>query len=243
MQANQTIRFRWRIASDVVDVEACQRLRHLAFRDGEGLDRDPFDEYYQHVLIEDANTGELAGCFRLLVLENGRSIDRCYSAQHYDLSALTGFPEKLAEVGRFCTAPKANDPDIVRVAWSALTRMVDEEGIALLFGCSSFHGTEIEIYADAFAMLKEKHLAPKRWLPKVKAPDVFRFARRLKGRGDRRKALLAMPPLLRSYLSMGGWVSDHAVVDRDLNTLHVFTGLEIRAIPPTRARALRAVAG
>jgi putative hemolysin len=53
--------------------------------------------------------------------------------------------------------------------------------------------------------------------------------------------MLTMPPLLRSYLMMGGWVSDHAVVDRDLNTLHVFTGLEIRAIPEDRARLLRAV--
>ena len=54
---------------------------------------------------------------------------------------------------------------------------------------------------------------------------------------------LTYGPLLRTYLVMGGWVSDHAVVDRDLNTLHVFTGLEIRAIPPARARLLRATAG
>jgi putative hemolysin len=53
----------------------------------------------------------------------------------------------------------------------------------------------------------------------------------------------AMPPLLRSYLAMGGWVSDHAVVDRDLGTLHVFTALEIAALPPARARRLRALAG
>jgi len=51
-----------------------------------------------------------------------------------------------------------------------------------------------------------------------------------------------MPPLLRTYLLMGGWVSDHAVVDGQMNTLHVFTGLEIAAIPPARARLLRAVA-
>ena len=51
-----------------------------------------------------------------------------------------------------------------------------------------------------------------------------------------------MPPLLRTYLSMGGWVSDHAVVDRQMNTLHVFTGVEISAIPPARKRLLRAVA-
>ena len=71
-----------------------------------------------------------------------------------------------------------------------------------------------------------RHLAPKRWLPRVKAPDVFRFARALRRfRPDAKRAMLAMPPLLRTYLLMGGWVSDHAVVDRDLNTLHVFTGL------------------
>ena len=40
---------------------------------------------------------------------------------------------------------------------------------------------------------------------------------------------------------MGGWVSDHAVVDREMNTLHVFTGLEIGRIPPERVRVLRMV--
>ena len=58
-----------------------------------------------------------------------------------------------------------------------------------------------------------------------------------------KQAMLRMPPLLRTYLLMGGWVSDHAVVDRQMNTLHVFTGLEIGAIPPARKRLLRAVAG
>jgi hypothetical protein len=38
---------------------------------------------------------------------------------------------------------------------------------------------------------------------------------------------------------MGGWVSDHAVVDIDLDTLHVFTGLEIGRVPKARARLLR----
>ena len=58
-----------------------------------------------------------------------------------------------------------------------------------------------------------------------------------------KSGMLRMPPLLRTYLTMGGWVSDHAVVDTHMNTLHVFTGLEIAAIPPARARLLRADAG
>jgi putative hemolysin len=58
---------------------------------------------------------------------------------------------------------------------------------------------------------------------------------------DRRAALAALPPLLRTYLSMGGWVSDHAVVDRALDTLHVFTCVEVDRVPPARAASLRAV--
>ena len=45
-----------------------------------------------------------------------------------------------------------------------------------------------------------------------------------------------MPPLLRGYLSLGGWVSDHAVIDPDLKTLHVFTGLEVKRVPSRRAK-------
>jgi putative hemolysin len=146
-------------------------------------------------------------------------------------------------MGRFCIHPEWRDADILRVAWGAMTAYVDKAGIKMLFGCSSFHGTDAREYSDAFAMLKARHLAPTRFLPRVKAPNVFRFAARLRRKPDARKAMLKMPPLLRTYLVMGGWVSDHAVVDRDLNTLHVFTGLEIAAIPPARKRLLRAVAG
>jgi putative hemolysin len=143
-------------------------------------------------------------------------------------------------MGRFCIHPAYNDPAILRVAWAAMSRFVDDQGVELLFGCSSFHGVDAEAYMDAFALLKEKHLAPKRWLPRVKAPNVFRFARMLKlKRPDMKQALKLMPPLLRTYLVMGGWVSDHAVIDSDLNTLHVFTGVEIKRVPPKRARLLR----
>lgn len=55
--------------------------------------------------------------------------------------------------------------------------------------------------------------------------------------------MLELPPLLRTYLLMGGRVSDHAVIDTELDTLHVFTGLEIAAIPGAGARALRALSG
>ena len=51
-----------------------------------------------------------------------------------------------------------------------------------------------------------------------------------------------MPSLLRSYLTMGGWVSDHAVIDHGMQTIHVLTALEVAKVTPQRAKVLRALA-
>ncbi|MEL6690298.1 MAG: GNAT family N-acyltransferase [Pseudomonadota bacterium] len=236
-------KYRARRADSPQDVRAAQSLRHRAFRGGEGIDSDAFDDICTHMLVEEIDTGRLVCCFRLLPLKDGGQIGRSYAAQYYELSALEAYDGPMVEMGRFCIAEDVTDPDVLRIAWGALTAFVDDEGVQMLFGCSSFAGTSGEAYEDAFAMLKEKHLAPSRWLPRVKAPHVFRFAERLRQRPDRKRAMLGMPPLLKTYLAMGGWVSDHAVVDNDLDTLHVFTGLEIDAIPAARKRLLRAVAG
>ena len=235
-------RYRARLAETDGDLQAAQRLRARAFGLAAPVDADTFDPQCRHILIEDQATGALVCCFRMMPL-TGATIRHSYSAQYYELAALESYEGRMVEMGRFCIDPDLSDPDILRVAWAAMTRFVDDEGIDMLFGCSSFQGTETEAYLDAFAMLKARHLAPKRWLPRVKAPHVFRFAARLRRKPDAKKAMLRMPPLLRTYLMMGGWVSDHAVVDRHMNTLHVFTGVEIGAIPPARKRLLRAVAG
>ena len=142
------------------------------------------------------------------------------------------------ELGRFCVTPGLFDADILRLAFAVVAQLVDARDVKLLLGCSSFSGTEPKAHAAAFAFLQANHLAPKGLSPKARADEVVP----LKAQDfDRDAALRGLPPLLRSYLAMGGWVSDHAVVDRDLNTLHVFTAVEISSIPAERAETLRAV--
>lgn len=247
MQPLEKGRYRARLAETPDDLRAAQRLRWLCFigrngtpDDGTLIDQDALDASCGHMLVERIDSGQLVCCFRFLTLANGSQVQRSYSAQFYDLAALERFDGQMLELGRFCIHANDTDPDIIRTAWAALVRYVDAQGIGMLFGCSSFIGTEPKAHAAAFAMLRERHLAPRRWLPRIKAPNVFRFARVLRlMKPDPRQAMMAMPPLLRSYLAMGGWVSDHAVVDPALHTMHVFTGVEIRAIPPARRRLLQ----
>lgn len=238
-------RYRVRFSYDPADILAAQELRAEVFRGDARLDdADAFDARCCHALVEEEATGALMCCFRMLFLPGGRAIEDSYAAQFYDLERLTQFPGKMVELGRFCVAPGQSDPDILRSAWGALTALVDAEGIALLFGCSSFAGHVVAPYAESFAMLAKRHLAPEQWRPGARAPRVHPFAAHAPaGACDRKRGLAAMPPLLRTYLMMGGWVSDHAVIDADLDTMHVFTGVEIAAIPPARKKLLRAAAG
>jgi putative hemolysin len=233
-------RFRVRLSQRDGDVVAAQRLRHRAFRGGDGVDADAFDAACQHLLIEAVATGELVGTCRLHLVRSAALLGQTYTGQFYDLSVFSGFSGPLLEVGRFCMAAGGQDADALRLAWAALTRIVDGEGVALLFGCSSFSGTDPAPHADALAALACHHLAPPALRPGRKATETVPL---VPAPHDMRRSLAQMPPLLRSYLAMGGRVSDHAVVDRDLGTLHVCTGVEIAAIPPARARLLRADAG
>ncbi len=244
--AGARLRVRW--AADLADVAETQRLRHLCFVAAvggrtrpDGLEADRFDVMCRHAMVEETATGRLVASFRAMVLPSGRAVRESYSAQFYGLERLEQIGSPLVEIGRFCVHPGCRDADVLRLAWGHLTRLVDEAGVGMLFGCSSFAGTDPAPYAEALALLGGAYRAPEAMAPAVKAVEVVRLDA---GQDvDRRRAMAAMPPLLRTYLGMGGWVSDHAVVDRDLGTLHVFTGVEIAAIPPARARALRAVAG
>ena len=233
-----------RLAQNSGEVAAAQALRHLSFRAARGLsprtgrDSDRFDAACQHMLVSETTSARLVGCYRFLPLAHGKAIGQSYSAQFYDLGKLDAFPDPMLELGRFCLHPDSHDPDILRLAWAALTRLVDATGVKMLFGCSSFPGTDPAPHQPALAWLAAHHLAPPQWSPVVKGGETLDL-RRLTSRPDP----TALPPLLQTYLSMGAWVSDHAVIDRELTTLHVFTGLDISAVPPSRARALRALAG
>lgn len=226
-------------ADGAADMAAVFGLRALCF-DIDGGAQDQFDETATHMLVRQRGDGTVVATFRM-ALFGGADLLGSYAAQFYDLTLMAQIAAPKLELGRFCVHPEHNDPDILRIAWASLTGYVDDNDVETLFGCSSFKGTLHAPYRDAFALLKARHLGPADRMPAVKAAEVFRYAHEIKEKPELAKANATLPPLLRTYLTMGGWVSDHAVIDRAMNTLHVFTALEIGAIPEARKSRLRAL--
>ena len=231
-----------RLAADAEDMQSVARLRAVRFRGNLSVgDLDRFDPLCSHLLVLRTSDATPLGTARFRVLSSEDEIRTCYSAQFYDLSALAESGLRLMEIGRICMrAGHAQETDIPRALLAGLTRAAQAMQADLLMGCASFDGASPEDHIAAMRYLRARHVGPGALRP-AKGPyetfDLDTITDPAQPEDQRH-----VPALLRLYLAMGGWVSDHAVCDRDLDTLHVFTAVEVRAIPPARLRALQMLA-
>lgn len=192
--------------------------------------------------------GPVMASLRLLVAPVATVAEEGYAARFYDLAPLRGYPRPVAEIGRLCLAPGPRAWEALRLLLGALARLVDDGGAGLMLGCASFPGADWRGHRRSLALLAAGHLGPAPLMPRRRAAETVDYPRLAGPPGagatpaERRAALAGLPPLLRSYLAMGGWVSDHAVADRELDTLHVFTCVSVDGVPAARAARLRRLA-
>lgn len=209
------------------EIAGCLDLRRAAFRGGMGTDQDAFDPQSTHVLLTDRRDGQAVACFRYRVLEPA-DLAGCYTGRFYDLSPLAAEKGPLVELGRVAVAPGRGDADLLRLLFAALTGMAVGARARLIFGCSSFPGADPRRHAAALA-----------WLGAQPGQPVAIRARAAADIPEAAPDPAGVPQLLRSYLGLGARVGAEAVVDRDLDTIHLFTRLALADVPAARARTLR----
>ena len=207
-----------------------QKFRQKVFRDSEnGLDEDKFDAKSDHCLIFDKKSNDrLVLVFRLRIFSNMEDILCSYSAQHYDLTKLSTLPFKPMEVGRLCIDQKVSDPFLLLCAFKYLSSLVSRHQIDLIFGCTSFSGADNPKHLEALNSLEINQLADPKFPIKKKSSSTVDIKKQSNGSHENKTAKNCLPPLLKFYLKLGGKVSDHAVIDRDLDTLHVFTYVDLK---------------
>ena len=215
---------------------AAQRLRYRVFveelgGDGPlvdhaaGLERDEFDPVVEHLVLVDSRRPQgdhVVGVYRLLRSEAAARFGRFYCDDEYDLTPLRASGRRLVELGRSCVHPDYRGGTGMYLMWNALSEYVLSNGIEILFGVASFHGTDIDALAPALAWLHHYHLAPPDLRPVARAPNARSMDLLPPDRLDRRAAMTAMPALIKAYLRLGGVVGEGAWVDHAFNTTDVF---------------------
>jgi putative hemolysin len=225
-----------RIAAGAAEIDAVQALRYRVFYQEMGArpdavttatqrDRDIYDTVADHLLVVDHSLGEgaesVVGTYRLIQREAARQIGHFYSSDEYDISRIEANPGRILELGRSCVDTPYRSRAVMQLLWRGIAAYVFQHKIELMFGCASLKGTDPEASALELAYLYYNHLAPAAIRPRA-LPHRYIEMRRIDPEAiDARAALNILPPLIKGYLRLGGFVGDGAVIDPQFNTTDV----------------------
>lgn len=246
--------FEVRLAESPLEVDAAQALRYRVFYDELGAaptpemrrterDFDDFDGICDHLLVIDRAKSNgvpcIVGTYRLMRKSVAEKAGGFYSAQEYDLSALINYPGEIMELGRSCVHADYRKGAVMQLLWRGVSEYSREHTVGIMFGCASFHGTEPDALRKPLSYLYHHHLAPDEL--RTRALDgLYVDMSRLSAEDlDDAEAVSELPPLLKGYMRIGGYVGDGAVIDRQFNTTDVCIIVETKQLTEKYQRHYR----
>lgn len=236
-----------RLAATKTEIKKAQSLRFKVFYEEmhatpdlisrlKRRDIDPFDTHCDHLLVLDHkdNKPKVIGTYRLLRQNMAARGCGFYTASEFDIAPmLAAHPAaRFLELGRSCVLKAYRDKRTVELLWHGIWTYVRRHKIDIMFGCASISGTDPEALALPLSFLH--HTARAEGILAAKPVSGRAINMNLMGSDmiDARKALHALPPLIKGYLRLGARFGDGAVIDRQFGTTDVLVILPVSAINP-----------
>jgi putative hemolysin len=247
-----------RLAESQAEVDAAQALRFRVFYEEMGAradaataaarrDADEFDAVADHLLVLDHDLGDgpsaVVGTYRLIRRPGAAKLGRFYSESEYDIAKLVAYPGEVLELGRSCVAGPYRTRGTLQLLWRGIAAYVFRYRIDLMFGCASLPGTDLDALAPQLSYLHANHLAPPALRPRALPGRHMPMDRIVLGAAETRAALNDLPPLIKGYLRLGGFVGDGAVIDAQFNTTDVCIVVKTDLVTEKYAKHYERVAG
>ena len=225
------------LAKSAVEVREAQRLRYRIFA-GEcgarlpdhssGIDADEFDSCCDHLIVRDADRGEVVGTYRILTSWKAKEAGRFYSETEFDITKLKPLVPRLVEVGRSCIHPDYRQGGIITLLWAGLAQYMMSGGYEYLMGCASIS------VADGGSLATETYLslrmpAQPRQLASRPSPPISTDACHLVGKP-------ILPPLVKGYVRLGAFICGEPAWDEQFNTADLLMLLPLSRMNPRYAR-------
>ncbi len=256
-----------RLANCEADVIAAQALRYRIFYEEMGAkpsprcrllsrDFDPYDEICDHLLVIDLERSEkgapcVVGTYRLLRSSIADKSAGFYSEGEFDLGQLLTHPGEIMELGRSCIEASYRKRGAMQLLWRGIADYIFTHDVQVMFGCGSIHGTDVEEAKQVLAYLHHYHRAPQHLRPSALDFRYVPMNVMDKETIDPDKIQAELPPLLKGYLRLGGYVGDGAVIDEQFNTIDVcvivetenVTGKYVRHFTKDKAQVVPSLTG
>lgn len=230
-------RYFLRLAHNAMDLDAVLKLRFEVFNLelGEGLlasyrtgrDQDEFDRQCHHLIVEDTETGNVIGTYRLQTNEMAAAGNGFYSAGEFDLSPL---PDDVVlnslELGRACIAPAHRHTNVLYLLWKGLAAYVIQTRKRYLFGCCSLTSQDARA---GWAVYRQLQLGNHLHSTFFVAPQPG-FVCEPEGEQFRPLPAAKIPKLFRAYLRFGAKVCSPPTMDREFKTIDYFVLMDCQQL-------------
>jgi len=237
-----------RLARSASEIDAAQHVRYRVFVEemkaqlpAEAMRRerdfDAYDAFCDHLLVLDRSLegdseDQIVGTYRLLRQDVAMANGGFYSASEFEIEGLLAkHPDKrFMELGRSCVLPEYRTKRTVELLWQGNWAYALKHGVSAMFGCASFPGVYLESHALALSFLYHNVLAKNEWAVSA-LPHLARNMDLMPVEAvNPKRALMALPPLIKGYMRLGAMVGSSAVVDHAFNTTDVLIVLPISSI-------------
>ena len=229
-----------RLARTTGEIQAAQALRfqvfNLELNEGlnrsydTGLDADPFDAVCDHLIVEHVASQQVVGTYRMQTGLRAAKNLGYYCAQEFGFQVFEPWRDRIVELGRACVHRQHRNLLVLGLLWKGIADYASERGGRYLIGCSSLTSQDPAAGASAYSELCRNHLAEPQWrtnpLPSHEIPLEAVT-----------EEPVAIPKLLRAYLTIGGKICGPPALDTQFKTIDFLTLLDIEALPKaTRER-------
>jgi putative hemolysin len=239
-------RYRLRLARDAGDREAACRLRFNVFNLelGEGLecsyetgiDTDHFDEFCEHLLVEDKADGRVAGTYRMQSGVTAAANLGYYSAQEFVFAPYEPLRRDILELGRASIDRDHRTPEVLTLLWRGIAQYAHDMGLRYLIGCSSLNSKDP---AEGWLMYRE--LEKYRVSPEFETVPTAAYECPTGQAGwdaqtsqdpQNLSTPIKVPKLLKTYLAMGARICAPPAWDREFGTIDFLTLLDLKMLSP-----------
>lgn len=241
-----------RLARSAREVRKAQRLRYQVFYEEMSAipdaanrlarrDMDAFDTICDHILVLDHDAGKVVlgrrkpkvvGTYRLLRQDVAVRHGGFYTQSEFDVnSVIDTHPDvRFLELGRSCVLKSYRNKRTVELLWHGVWTYVLRNKIDAMFGCASLEGTDPQALALPLSFLHHNALAPEEWRARALESRYVSMDLMPKEQISTKAAFQALPPMVKGYLRLGGFVGDGAVVDHQFGTTDVLVMLPVTAL-------------
>lgn len=213
------------------EIAEAQRLRYKVFAEEmgadianeDGLDRDGFDAFCDHLLIRESNTNQVVGTYRILNPKMANEAGGYYSAGEFDISRLQHLFPQMVEVGRACVHRDYRNGGTITMLWAGLAKYMQMNRYEYMIGCASVPMADGgHMAASLYNKLQEKYLSPAEYrvFPHCPLPMIALD----------KDLEIDCPPLIKGYLRLGAYICGEPAWDPDFNTADMLVMLPLSRI-------------